>query len=577
MIQNLDQHLKKYIIDTESRPYTTRDHSVWRFILRQLKSYLAEHAHPFYVEGLSKTGITIEEIPRIQEISEKLRQFGWSARPVSGFIPPAVFMEMQAAHILPIARDMRSIDQLQYTPAPDIVHEAAGHAPMLAHPEYAEYLRNYAQVAKKAIVSRQDLEIYSAIRKLSDLKSESSASQEEINKSQKHLEEISKNVTFLSEATLLSRMNWWTAEYGLIGTLENPKILGAGLLSSVGEAKWCLSDRVKKIPLSLDCINYSYDITEPQPQLFVTPDFKHLTTVLNELSSQMAYQVGGAPALAKAKQAETVCTVEINSGLQISGQIVNFIENSLGQVIFIKTQGPTQLSYQNQELHGHSKTYHNSGYSSPIGSFKKYPNQCPSTLTKEQWSSLGVQYVPGAPVTLEWESGFKLTGKFKSHLNQDNKNLLLTLTDAELSRFDQIYFQRAWGDFDLALGSRIPSVFGGPADRISYGETDEFNIATIPAPHYSDLDRKIFLTYQSLREIRNQKKSVENISEIFETALRETPNEWLIFIEILELSQVHGLTDIQQRSLKHLRAHSFPQEVKATIEDGIALSNRMAI
>ncbi|MFN9068964.1 MAG: phenylalanine 4-monooxygenase, partial [Bdellovibrionales bacterium] len=101
MAQNLDDHLKKYIVDSEIRPYTYRDHAVWRFILRQLKSFLKSKAHPFYVEGLEKTGISVDEIPSIPAISEKLRSFGWSARPVSGFIPPAVFMEMQAAHILP--------------------------------------------------------------------------------------------------------------------------------------------------------------------------------------------------------------------------------------------------------------------------------------------------------------------------------------------------------------------------------------------------------------------------------------------------------------------------------------------
>jgi len=44
----------------------------------------------------------------------------------------------------------------------------------------------------------------------------------------------------------IRNLHWWTVEYGLIGTIENPKIYGAGLLSSIGESAWCMTDNVKK-------------------------------------------------------------------------------------------------------------------------------------------------------------------------------------------------------------------------------------------------------------------------------------------------------------------------------------------
>ena len=97
---------------------------------------------PFYALGLEKTGISTERIPDLAEMSQKLEPFGWQAVPVSGFIPPAAFMEMQSLGLLPIACDMRSIEHLTYTPAPDIVHEAAGHAPILIDPEFSIYLKN---------------------------------------------------------------------------------------------------------------------------------------------------------------------------------------------------------------------------------------------------------------------------------------------------------------------------------------------------------------------------------------------------------------------------------------------------
>jgi len=115
------------------------------------------------------------------------------------------------------------------------------------------------------------------------------ATPEQILEAEKILIDLKKNESTPSEATLLSRLHWWTVEYGLIGSIQNPKIYGAGLLSSVGESQNCLTNNVKKIPFSIDCINYNYDITEQQPQLFVANSFSDLTKVLHEFEKSMIY------------------------------------------------------------------------------------------------------------------------------------------------------------------------------------------------------------------------------------------------------------------------------------------------
>jgi len=576
-MNNIESHLKKFIVDTSTRPYTPRDHAVWRFILRQLKSFLTTNAHPFYVEGLKKTGITIDEIPKVESISQRLTEFGWTAQPVSGFIPPAIFMEMQASNILPIASDMRSLDQVLYTPAPDVVHEAAGHAPMLAHAEYATYLKNYAQVAKKAILSSEDLEIYKTIRELSDLKSQSRVDPQMITNLEKKLTQISQNLSHLSEATLLSRMNWWTAEYGLIGSLEHPKIYGAGLLSSLGESKLCLSDKVKKVPLTIDCIRYSYDITEPQPQLFVTPDFKHLSVVLEELSRQMAYRTGGALGLSKAVQSKTVCTVELNSGLQISGQVVEFLSDSDSRISFFKTTGPSQLSFNSSELVGHSSEYHGHGYSSPIGALKSFPGECPSTLSAEQWAVLNFDLNKNSKIQLEYASGAVVQGILKSALRKNGKTILLTLDQATAQLNDKILFQPDWGTFDLALGLSVTSVFGGPADRKAFGQVDDFKVSQIPQAQYSELDFQLFGFYQTLRDLRAHKKTPYDLETCLRFAMQEAPEEWLLFIEILEFSKAQGFTHIEKMCFEHLNSISKNESIKSCIQDGITLSHTMHI
>ena len=74
----------------------------------------------------------------------------------------------------------------------------------------------------------------------------------------------------------LRNLQWWTVEYGLIGDLNKPKIYGAGLLSSIGESISCLKSDVKKIPYSIAAAQQPFDVTKPQPQLYVTSSFPHL-------------------------------------------------------------------------------------------------------------------------------------------------------------------------------------------------------------------------------------------------------------------------------------------------------------
>ena len=169
-IDELPENLRAYVTEQNYDRYTPRDQAAWRYILRQSKNFFSEAAHPIYLEGLSKTGIPTNRIPRVEEMDKKLSAFGWGAICVKGFIPPAAFLEFQSRKLLPIAADMRTLEHIAYTPAPDIVHEAAGHAPIIADPDYSDYLTQYARLAKKAIYSDQDVNLYEAIRLLSDLK-----------------------------------------------------------------------------------------------------------------------------------------------------------------------------------------------------------------------------------------------------------------------------------------------------------------------------------------------------------------------------------------------------------------------
>lgn len=570
-------HLRKYIVDQNYDRYTAEDQAAWRFIMRQLRAFLSRHAHEIYTDGLAKTGITVERIPRIEDIDRHLEKFGWGAVPVSGFIPPAAFMEFQAIGVLPIASDMRTLSHLQYTPAPDIVHEAAGHAPILVHPEYAAYLRQYGEVARHALISKEDMDQYEAIRILSDIKEDPRSTPPEIARAEKRLAEVTAAMQGLSEAALLSRMNWWTAEYGLIGDLAQPRLFGAGLLSSVGESRECLSAKVKKIPLSVDCVNYAYDITEPQPQLFVARDFGHLTDVLEELAAQLSYRRGGRYGLERAIAAATVNTAQLNSGLQISGCLRNVLWEDSGRPAYLQFDGPSALAFAYRELEDQGPARHPHGFSSPVG-FIKGERRCLSTFAPLDLERIGVRV--GARVRLEFESGVVVDGKVGGWTYEGPRLLILTFEDCRVTRGGELLFDPAWGVYDMACGSVVESVFGGPADRERFGSLDEFANRRVPPRTFSPAEKKRFATFQDLRTLRESGKTgpgaIAEWRKHLSAFLAGPAEEWLPGVELLELSHRLGLSDDERAPLiARLDPARFQSEnVRQSLSDGLALATQ---
>lgn len=569
----LPEHLRRYVVEQDYSRYTSEDQALWRFIMRQLKEFLSRHAHPCYVDGLDKTGIDINRIPDISVMDDKLAEFGWGAVPVSGFIPPAAFMEFQSLGILPIASDMRSAEHLTYTPAPDIVHEAAGHAPILINNDFAAYLKKYADVARNAIITKQDMDQYAAIRELSDVKENPDSSPKDIERAESYLAAVNRNLKTVSEAGWLSRMNWWTAEYGLIGDLKNPKIFGAGLLSSLGESRSCLSDKVKKIPLTIDCIETGYDITEPQPQLFVTPDFETLGNVLEQLAERMAFRIGGAVGLERARQAATVNSVELDSGLQISGVVEGF-HGDQGRIDFVKFSGPSSLSYNRRQLDGHDPEYHGHGFSSPLGPLAGV--SAPLWQANDgELARLGLTI--GAKASLEFTSGITLHGELVKVLRHDGRVIVLSFKNCTVKQGARVLFEPAWGAFDLAVGDKVTKVFGGAADRECFGETDDFVAKKIPRRVFTGYQNSLFKFYRDVRELREQgaanlKVRWEPLAQKF---FAENPRQWLLGLELLEIAYRRNIDSSAVLKLReHLQSlHNISPTTKECITDGIRLAD----
>ncbi|MFL6504856.1 MAG: aromatic amino acid hydroxylase [Candidatus Udaeobacter sp.] len=564
-VASCPKHLLQFAVDQRYDDYTSVDHAVWRFIMRQNIFFLKEYAHKVYFQGLLDTGISFERIPRIEEMNDILGRIDWGAVAVDGFIPPAAFMEFQAYKVLVIACDMRQIHHIEYTPAPDIVHEAAGHAPIIVDREYSNYLQRFGEVGAKAMQSRRDFELYQAIRHLSILKELPNSDPKEVEEATREVERRQKNLGEPSEMALLSRLHWWTVEYGLIGTLDKPKIYGAGLLSSIGESVSCLEANVKKIPYSIDAQNTPFDITTRQPQLFVCRDFNHLRDVLEEFASTMAYRVGGLQGISKAIECNNIATCEYSSGLQVTGVFNEVLTDQNKEPIYLRSMGATALAFRDKELNGHGKDRHTEGYGAPIGRWRNV-SVAPEDLTNDQLGSIGI--VAGKKAKIEFQNGVTVSGRVERIVRQGGKLLLITFSNCDVKQGDRVLFDPAWGEFDMAVGERVSSVFNGAADKEAFLE-----VALVPKERTikvpSDPKRKkLENLYQQVRDIRERKVGYERLGEIWETQQAQHPEDWLLSMEIFEiLDEIGQQSQLKERVAKFLRKIAATNKDKQTLVD----------
>lgn len=570
LLDRLPPHLKQYIKPQNYEQYTPINQAVWRYVMRKNVDYLAKVAHESYLGGLKKTGISIDEIPSMYGMNRILKEIGWAAVAVDGFIPPNAFMEFQAYKVLVIASDIRQLENIEYTPAPDIIHEGAGHAPIIASPDYAEYLRRFGEVGAKAISSEHDIEMYEAVRELSILKEAEGISQELINAAEARVEELQNKKVKPSEISLIRNLHWWTVEYGMVGTVENPKIYGAGLLSSIGESTWCMKDKVKKIPYSIDAAYQDFDITKPQPQLYVTPDFAYLQEVLEEFANTMAVRKGGWRGLKKLIKSKQLGTIEISTGLQISGHFSKMIKNEDNEVVYFETEGETALSYREKEVIGHGVSRHKNGFRSPLGKLKGI------NLAIENMGPRDLQaynFYDGKPISFEFESGITVAGLNVTGIrNLRGELMLIQFTDCTVKYKNEVLFSPEMGDFDMAVGKEIVSAFAGAADYHSFDLVTHTATSETIRPQLSEKEIELNSLYKEVRAIRNSKEGdTTKLQQIFKILEENHPTDWLLPLEIYELVAQFD-SDFFEQVLKHLlNLKQQRQKVAHLIEGGLEL------
>ena len=570
-VKKLPNHLRQYIVSQNYDHYTPIDHAVWRYVMRQNYSYLKDVAYYPYIKGLSRAGLSIEYIPDLQTMNNNLAKIGWGAVTVDGFIPPVAFMEFQAYQVLVIAADIRQINHIAYTPAPDIIHESAGHAPIIADEAYNKYLSYFGSIGAKAMFSSKDHDLYEAIRHLSILKEDANASAKAIEKADKKVNDCQKNLGEPSEMALLSRLHWYTVEYGLIGTLENPKIYGAGLLSSIGESASCMQPDVEKLWYNLDTVNYSYDITKTQPQLFVTPNFENLIEVLEAFADTMSFRKGGAESVLKAIECKKPCTAVYSSGLQVTGIFTSLGLSSDDELEFIKTSGESALSIADKQIENHGKQQHQDGFSSPVGKLKNMDKNLEDFTTQDL---LNANIKIDEQAIIEFESGITVKGIVTNILRQNEKIILISFIDCLVKTLEnKVLFEPNWGFYDMAVGESITSVFCGAADKDAYEEIAYLSKKVAKKAAYSKKTESLHQIYQQVREIRIQKNEDFNAEDLFLNLKTNHPEDWLCALELLEILEHHEMElNLKTEITSYLKSKiENKPELKKLITDGIKL------
>ena len=563
--KRLPKHLHKFIVKQPYENYTAQNQAVWRYVMRVNIDFLSKVADKSYIEGLKKAGISEENIPKMEGMNRILKDIGWAAVSVDGFIPPNAFMEFQAYNVLVIASDIRTLEHIEYTPAPDIIHEAAGHAPIISNPEYAEYLRRFGEIGSKAISSAKDFEMYEAIRLLSILKEDPNSSEEKIKEAQSKVEALQNNMGELSEMAQIRNLHWWTVEYGLIGDINNPKIYGAGLLSSINESKHCLTNKVKKIPYSIEAASQSFDITKPQPQLFVTPNFAYLSYILEEFANKMSLRIGGLKGIQKLIKSKSLGTIELSTGIQISGVFTNVIIEE-NKPVYFQTVGSTALASRDKELIGHGTTYHAEGFGSPLGKLKGI-NLAIEDMFPKDLEVYGIY--EGKRTTLLFEGNIKVEGEvITGKRDLQGKIVLISFKKCTVTHNKTILFQPDWGIYDMAVGKDIISAYAGPASINSFKNKSKISTKKTHTIKYSNHELRLYKLYKQVAKIRKKETvSIEILEQIFSTLKEDYPSDWLLALEIYELI-LNSKTTLEKEVLNYLKNQS---EYENLITSGIEL------
>lgn len=249
-----------FTIDQRWDQYTPTDHAVWRTLFERQWEILSGRACDEFLTGLKKLSLDPDRIPHFERASDRLEKItGWRVVAVPSLVPDAIFFEHLANRRFPVGRFIRRPEQLDYIQEPDVFHDFFGHVPMLAHPIFADYMQAYGMGGKRALAE---------FGQLKDL----------------------------------SRLYWYTVEFGLIENAQGLRIYGSGIVSSRAESIYALEspspnrirfdlERVMRTDYRIDDFQESYFVIGSFEELFAET-YKDFTAIYDKLQTGTCHKPG---------------------------------------------------------------------------------------------------------------------------------------------------------------------------------------------------------------------------------------------------------------------------------------------
>ena len=227
-----------WTIDQRWDHYTPAEHALWDRLYARQTAQLADRAHPAFLRGLDTLDLGQGGVPDFRRLSERLHALtGWQVVAVPGLVPDDVFFRHLSERRFVAGNFLRAPDQLDYLEAPDVFHDVFGHVPLLADPVFADYMQAYGAGGLRSLG-------FGALQRL-------------------------------------SRLYWYTVEFGLIRDGGDLRLYGAGIVSSHGESVFALDSpsphrigfdlaRVMRTPYKIDDYQALYVVVDSFEQLLRT-------------------------------------------------------------------------------------------------------------------------------------------------------------------------------------------------------------------------------------------------------------------------------------------------------------------
>ena len=219
--------------------WSETENDTWAKLVARQSEVVKGRASKEFMKGLEILDFPKDRVPQLPDLNKKLYECtGWGVEAVPAIIQPKEFFSLLANKRFPAATFIRIPEEMDYLQEPDIFHELYGHTPLLTNQSYADFMQRFGEIALEA-----------------DPK----------------------------DRRRLFRLFWFTIEFGLIKTEKGLRAYGGGILSSIGETQYCLTDENEKVPFdTMTVLRTPYRIDIMQPMYFVLDKFEDLFTIINQ-------------------------------------------------------------------------------------------------------------------------------------------------------------------------------------------------------------------------------------------------------------------------------------------------------